>query len=120
MVPHEESFVRNALAICERLGTNMIVDEVWSGVHHFGPFFMTEMYGIAPHFIVLAKSLGGGISKLAAVLARRDVALRTEEGRATYFLMLICDVNFWQGEFLAHYEGVAIPLQVTFIHPYIL
>ena len=78
MVPHEESFVRNALPICERLGTNMIVDEVWSGVHHFGPFFMTEMYGIAPHFIVLAKSLGGGISKLAAVLARRDVALRTE------------------------------------------
>jgi acetylornithine/succinyldiaminopimelate/putrescine aminotransferase/predicted amino acid dehydrogenase len=52
---------------CRRHGVPLIADEIQSGLGRTGSFLYCEQIGIRPDYVLLGKSLGGGIAKLSAV-----------------------------------------------------
>lgn len=66
-------YLRQAEDLCRRTGTLLIVDEVQTGFGRTGTLFACEHEGTAPDVLTLAKSLGGGMMPIGAMLARRDV-----------------------------------------------
>ncbi|MBB4365296.1 acetylornithine/succinyldiaminopimelate/putrescine aminotransferase [Bradyrhizobium sp. CIR18] len=44
-------------------------------------FYAFENYGVVPDITALAKSLGGGKSAIAAMIARRDIYMRAYGAR---------------------------------------
>ena len=65
------AFVEWVLETCRPAGVPVIVDEIQSGMGRTGTFLASEAIGIEPDYICLAKSLGGGIAKIGALLVRR-------------------------------------------------
>lgn len=62
-----------AQALCRKNGTLLIVDEVQTGLGRTGSLFASDAEGIEPDLMTLAKSLGGGLMPIGAMLARRDL-----------------------------------------------
>lgn len=71
-----EGFLRRAAELCRRTGTLLIVDEVQTGLGRTGALFACEHEGIEPDVLCLAKSLGGGLMPVGAMLTRRDLWMR--------------------------------------------
>jgi acetylornithine/succinyldiaminopimelate/putrescine aminotransferase/predicted amino acid dehydrogenase len=65
-------FVEWVLRTCRPAGIPIIVDEVQSGMGRTGTLLASEALGIEPDYVCLAKSLGGGIAKIGALLVRRE------------------------------------------------
>jgi acetylornithine/succinyldiaminopimelate/putrescine aminotransferase len=53
-----------------------VADEVQCGVGRSGRFYAFEHYGVVPDVTAVAKSLGGGKSAMAAMIAKRDVYMK--------------------------------------------
>lgn len=53
-------------------GFPLVADEIQSGMGRTGTFLASERYGIQPDYICLSKSLGGGLTKIGAVMIRRE------------------------------------------------
>jgi acetylornithine/succinyldiaminopimelate/putrescine aminotransferase/predicted amino acid dehydrogenase len=52
-----------------------IVDEIQSGLFRTGEPLAIQAYGVTPDYILLGKSLGGGIAKISACLIREELYL---------------------------------------------
>ncbi|MCE9546083.1 MAG: aminotransferase class III-fold pyridoxal phosphate-dependent enzyme [Planctomycetia bacterium] len=66
-------YLRQAQEICRRYGTLLVVDEVQTGLGRTGALFACEHDGVEPDIMTLAKSLGGGLMPIGAMLCRRDL-----------------------------------------------
>lgn len=76
MVVPPTGYLRQAQALCRSTGTLLIVDEVQTGLGRTGSMFASDREGIEPDIMALAKSLGGGLMPIGAMLARRDLWLK--------------------------------------------
>lgn len=72
VLPSDE-YLRQVRRLCDEYGLVWIADEVQCGVGRTGRFFAFEHAGVIPDVVTLAKSLGGGKTAIAAVLARHSV-----------------------------------------------
>ncbi len=65
----DPGFVRELRTLCSERELLLIADEVQTGIGRCGHAFASEIYGVAPDLMTLAKGLGGGVP-LAALLCR--------------------------------------------------
>jgi putrescine aminotransferase len=73
MVVPPTGYLRQVQALCRSTGTLLIVDEVQTGLGRTGSMFASDREGIEPDIMALAKSLGGGLMPIGAMLARREL-----------------------------------------------
>lgn len=66
-----DGYFREVRRLCDRYDVLWIADEVQCGVGRTGRFFAFEHEDVVPDIVVLAKSLGGSKSAMAAMIARR-------------------------------------------------
>ncbi len=59
--------------LCTRYGTQLVFDEVQTGLGRCGALFAFQAEGVVPDLLVLAKSLGGGIVPVGATLAPAEL-----------------------------------------------
>lgn len=67
----------------------LIVDEVQSGVYRTGEFLASNLYGIEPDIITLAKGLGGGVP-IGAVLTKHKDVLEPGDHGSTFGGNFLC------------------------------
>lgn len=72
ILPPKDYFAK-VKEICDEFGILLIADEVQTGMGRTGKMFCVEHYGVEPDIMCLAKSLGGGIMPIGAVIATEDV-----------------------------------------------
>jgi acetylornithine/succinyldiaminopimelate/putrescine aminotransferase len=63
-------------ALCDRYGVIWVADEVQCGYGRTGRFYAFEHHGVVPDITALAKSLGGGKTAMAAMIAKRDIYMK--------------------------------------------
>lgn len=66
-------YLREAEALCRAAGTLLVADEVQTGLGRTGTLFAVEQEGVQPDILAIAKSLGGGLMPIGAMLTRRDL-----------------------------------------------
>jgi acetylornithine/succinyldiaminopimelate/putrescine aminotransferase len=66
-------FLAAARELCREHGTLLVLDEVQTGMGRTGRLFAFQHEGAAPDILVLAKSLGGGVMPLGAVVAGKGL-----------------------------------------------
>lgn len=71
IVPPDD-FMPKLRALCDRYGIYLVVDEIKVGMGRTGEWFAFDHAGIEPDFVLLGKSLGGGLP-LSAIVGRREV-----------------------------------------------
>ena len=86
MITPPPGYLAEAHRLCRETGTLFIVDEVQTGLGRTGPMFAVERDGIEPDILALAKSLGGGLMPLGAMIARRDVWMKAYGSYQTFAL----------------------------------
>ena len=69
--PLPVAFVDWLRATCRLLGIPIVVDEIQSGFGRTGTFLASESIGLEPDYLCLSKALGGGLSKIGALLIKR-------------------------------------------------
>jgi ornithine--oxo-acid transaminase len=62
--------------LCDQYGVLWVADEVQCGFGRTGKFYAFEHYGVVPDITALAKSLGGGKTAMAAMIARSEVYMK--------------------------------------------
>ncbi len=72
MFPLPDAFARWMEGVRERLGVPLIADEIQSGFFRTGRFLCSEHLALQPDYILLGKSLGGGLAKIAATCIAAD------------------------------------------------
>jgi acetylornithine/succinyldiaminopimelate/putrescine aminotransferase/predicted amino acid dehydrogenase len=65
--PISDEVARAWRGACDAHGIPMIVDEIQCGLGRTGTLFYSEQLGVRPDYVLLGKSLGGGLAKLSAV-----------------------------------------------------
>ena len=87
----DAGFLAAARDLCRAHGTLLVLDEVQTGLGRTGRLFAFQHEDAAPDILVLAKSLGGGLMPLGAVLAGKGLyeraygdPLRCEIHNATF------------------------------------
>lgn len=68
--PLSAEFARTIQQVSAELGCPVVSDEIQSGSGRSGAFFAASHIGLRGDYIILAKSLAGGISKTGVVLVR--------------------------------------------------
>lgn len=63
-------------ALCDEYGVIWVADEVQCGYGRTGRFYAFEHYNVVPDITALAKSLGGGKTAMAAMIAKRNVYMK--------------------------------------------
>ena len=58
----------------------LIIDEVQTGIYRSGEFLASQLYGIKPDIITLAKGLGGGVHIGAVVTPHKDIFAAGDHG----------------------------------------
>ncbi len=70
--PLTAEFVKRAAELCAIRGIPFISDECQTGCSRTGRFLACEELGVQPDYVLLSKSLGGGLAKVAATLILRS------------------------------------------------
>ncbi|HEY9844064.1 MAG TPA: aminotransferase class III-fold pyridoxal phosphate-dependent enzyme, partial [Candidatus Obscuribacterales bacterium] len=70
--PLPAAFLEACRAAALAEGFPLILDEIQSGFGRTGSFVYSEQLGVAGDYYLLAKSLGGGLCKIGALLVRAD------------------------------------------------
>lgn len=65
-------FIKEIVRLSKIHNFAVIVDEIQCGMGRTGTFLYSEQLGISPDYVLLSKSLGGGISKISAMCCRED------------------------------------------------
>lgn len=68
----EAGFAEAIQRFCAEIDCPVIVDEIQSGMGRTGSFLASTRLGLRGDYYTLAKSLGGGIAKVSALLIRRS------------------------------------------------
>lgn len=76
IVEAPEGFWQKLRQLCNQHGVLWVADEVQCGLGRTGRFYAFEHYGVVPDVTALAKSLGGGKTAMAAMIASRDVYMK--------------------------------------------
>jgi len=71
-------------AACDKHGALLILDEIPHCLGRTGKMFACEHYGVVPDMLVIGKALGGGIFPLAALIARADLNVMTDQALGHY------------------------------------
>ncbi|MDD2533980.1 MAG: aspartate aminotransferase family protein [Eubacteriales bacterium] len=71
--PATLAYVDAAVAACFRTGARLIIDEIQTGVGRTGKFLASQLYGIKPHIVTLAKGLAGGVP-IGVAIADQETA----------------------------------------------
>lgn len=66
--PLSADFLKSAAGLCATRNAPMIADECQTGLGRTGHFLESHALGLAPDYIILSKSLGGGLAKISALL----------------------------------------------------
>jgi acetylornithine/succinyldiaminopimelate/putrescine aminotransferase len=76
MIVPPAGYLRAAQDLCRKRGTLLIADEVQTGLGRTGAWFAVDHEGVEPDIMTLAKSLGGGLVPIGAMMTRRDLWLK--------------------------------------------
>jgi len=68
--PADPGWLRGLRALCDATGALLILDEIQTGFGRTGRLFACEHAGVVPDLMTVAKSLGGGLYPMAALLWR--------------------------------------------------
>ena len=101
-------YLRAAQGLCRAAGTLLIVDEVQTGLGRTGPLFAVDEEGVEPDVLTLAKSLGGGLVPLGAMLCRRELWMKAYGSAQTFAL----HTSTFGGGSLACAAGLGQPASV--------
>ena len=63
-----EGYLKQVQEICRRYGTLLILDEIQTGMGRTGYMFACEHENVVPDILCLAKSLGGGVMPVGAIV----------------------------------------------------
>ncbi len=78
-----EGFWKALRALCDKHDVIWVADEVQCGVGRSGKFYAFQYEDVVPDITALAKSLGGGKSAMAAMIASRDIYMKAYGSPAT-------------------------------------
>ncbi len=73
-------YLAAARELCTKYGTQLVFDEVQTGVGRTGTLYAFQAEGVLPDVLVLAKGLGGGIVPVGATLVSRELHQRAYGG----------------------------------------
>jgi acetylornithine/succinyldiaminopimelate/putrescine aminotransferase len=77
----KDGYLKSIKAMCEKVGTLFIADEVQTGLMRSGEMWCIDTYGVVPDMVVIGKGLSGGIYPISAVVANeRSAAWLNEDG----------------------------------------
>ncbi|HSQ05717.1 MAG TPA: aminotransferase class III-fold pyridoxal phosphate-dependent enzyme, partial [Burkholderiales bacterium] len=68
-----KGYLERLRAICDKYGILLIFDEVITGFGRLGAPFASELFGVVPDIVCLAKGLTNGTVPMGAVVVRRHV-----------------------------------------------
>jgi len=71
--PLDKAAVQGLARSLKEQGILLIIDEVQTGVYRTGKFLASQLYGIEPDIITLAKGLGGGVPIGAVMTRLKDI-----------------------------------------------
>ena len=81
--PQDKAKVQALAQMLKEKDVLLIVDEVQTGIYRTGELFASNLYGISPDIITVAKGLGGGVPIGAVMSAKKDVLKAGDHG-STY------------------------------------
>lgn len=73
----DKDFITQAQALCREYGALFIADEIQTGFGRTGRMFCFEHFGLEPDIVCIAKSLGGGLVPVGALLMRAPICNAT-------------------------------------------
>ncbi len=76
IIQADAQFWQKLRGLCDQYDVIWVADEVQCGLGRTGKFYAFEHYGVIPDVTALAKSLGGGKTAMAAMIARRDIYMK--------------------------------------------
>ncbi|KAB2717642.1 aspartate aminotransferase family protein [Brucella intermedia] len=76
IIQADAEFWKKLRRLCDQYGVIWVADEVQCGLGRTGKFYAFEYYGVIPDVTALAKSLGGGKTAMAAMIARRGIYMK--------------------------------------------
>jgi ornithine--oxo-acid transaminase len=68
-----DGFLKGLRQICSANNVLMVADEIWTSLGRTGKMFACDHEGVVPDIYLMAKSLGGGITPISAVMANNDI-----------------------------------------------
>ena len=75
----DPDFLRYVREKCTKHGTTLIFDEIQTGIGRTGAMFASELVGVKPDMVTIAKGLGGGVP-VGAILATEELAMTLKPG----------------------------------------
>jgi acetylornithine/N-succinyldiaminopimelate aminotransferase len=78
--PFDIDEIKNLAKMLKEKDILLIVDEVQTGIYRTGEFLASNLYGIKPDIITLAKGLGGGVPIGAVITTLTDVLKPGDHG----------------------------------------
>ena len=100
--PLEVKKIQELAKLLKEIDVLLIVDEVQTGVYRSGEFLASNLFGIEPDIITLAKGLGGGVPIGAVMTNKKDIFSAGDHGSTYGGNYLVCRASF---EVLSILEG---------------
>jgi len=89
---YDAGYLRELRALCDRHGTLLVFDEVFSGYGRTGPMWASSLAGVSPDILCVGKTFAGGILPMGATLVTDAVydAFRGGKERSFYYGHTFC------------------------------